>query len=340
MYFCHKAIESSYIFITSNLPRRRLHQANRPIQLLTSSRISTLGSISSPTPQNNHARNHHLRLVPERPPNAQLPILIAKINLTGSRLLQLISLIQVQRPTRTPLSINRNPQLEVLLPQLRRRVRRLCAQRNDRPTTDMQRNRGESNVRKVDGCALADDPLVGEEVVEDILRKIDRDVRAVLLGNGANEEGVSEEKLEVDRESVGVGGVLEEERGEERHAGLGLAVEVRVDVVEEAVARVDGVLAGFGDGGPVVKFLGDGVVAGVVPGEMLDGWVGYWGGAYLPVERVEGAQPGPAGAECLGGVVTEAADVSTDHGDLEDGGELKDTADGVSVVVPCRQVVS
>ena len=76
--------------------------------------------------------------------------------------------------------------------------------------------------------------------------------------------------MEVDGEGVGVGGVLEEEGGEEGDTGFGLAVEVRVDVVEEAVAGVDGVLAGFGDGGPVVEFLRDGIVAGVVPEKVLD----------------------------------------------------------------------
>lgn len=75
--------------------------------------------------------------------------------------------------------------------------------------------------------------------------------------------------MEVDGEGVGVGGVLEEEGGEEGNTGFGLAVEVCVDVVEEAVAGVDGVLAGFGDGGPVVEFLGDGIVAGVVSERVL-----------------------------------------------------------------------
>ena len=146
----------------------------------------------------------------------------------------------------------------------------------------MQRDSGERNVREVDRFPGADDALVGEEVVESVFGQVDGDVCAVFLGDGADEEGVAEEELEVDGEGVGVGGVLEEEGGEEGNTGFGLAVEVRVDVVEEAVAGVDGVLAGFGDGGPVVEFLGDGIVAGVVSGKGVRYWVGYkWGGTHL-----------------------------------------------------------
>jgi hypothetical protein len=50
-----------------------------------------------------------------------------------------------------------------------------------------------------------------------------------------------------------------------------LLVEGGVNVVEEAVADVVGVAGGGGDGGPDVKFLGDGSVAVVVTGEGIKG---------------------------------------------------------------------
>lgn len=69
---------------------------------------------------------------------------------------------------------------------------------------------------------------------------------------------------------------------ERRRAVLRLAGERRVEVVEESVADVDGVLGGIGDEGPEVELLMGGAVVGVVA-----------------VEGVEGAESGPAGAEFL-----------------------------------------
>ena len=72
-------------------------------------------------------------------------------------------------------------------------------------------------------------------------------------------------------EDVGVVGVGEEERVDQRGAVDGLLVESGVDVVEEAVADVIGVAGGFGDGLPDVELLGDGGVSVVVAGEWVEG---------------------------------------------------------------------
>lgn len=60
----------------------------------------------------------------------------------------------------------------------------------------------------------------------------------------------------------------------------------------------------------------------------------------VAVEGAEGAQRGPARAELLVGVATEAADVRAHEAELEEGGKGQHCADGHGVEAPLRHVVS
>lgn len=185
---------------------------------------------------------------------------------------------------------------------------------------------------------------MGEEVVEGIFGEVDGDVCAVFLGYGADEKVVAEEELKVDGGGVEIFWIVEEQGVEEGETRLGLLVEGSVDVVQETVAGGDGVLGCLGDHWPLVELLGNGIEAVVVPGlavlassqKQVDGTERL----VIPEEGVESTQPCPARAQCLGGVITETADISADHRNLEDRGELENAANGVLVMVPCGQIVS
>lgn len=174
-----------------------------------------------------------------------------------------------------------------------------------------------ADIGEGDVCALAVESGAGVPVVEDVLGKIGVDRRGVFGGHGADEEGIAVEELQVCREGVFVLGVEVEEGLEEGLAGLRLAVEGCVDVVEELVADCDGLLCGLGDAVPVVVLLWDAADFVVVAGE-----------------GVEGAEGGPAGTELFCRVEAEAADVGSYHGDLEHRGKGEDLGNGVAVLVP------
>lgn len=172
------------------------------------------------------------------------------------------------------------------------------------------------------GLAAVDD-LVGVPVVEVVLGQVDVDGVGVFFEDGGDEETGSVEELEVLGEGVGVGGVVVEDGGEGGCAVLVGAVHGRVHVVEEAVADLNGLLGGFGDGGPAVEFLPGGAVLVVVA-----------------VEGVEGAEGRPAGAQLLGGGAGEAAHVGADHVELEEGREGEHATDGFAVFLPRGHVVA
>lgn len=100
-------------------------------------------------------------------------------------------------------------------------------------------------------------------------------------------------------------------------------MEGRVEVVQEPVPDCDGVLGCSPGERPAVVFLADGSVTGVVPHE----WV-------------ESTESGPAGAESLGRVSGETANIGTDHGDLEDGVEVQNAGNREAVLSPLGDVVT
>ena len=166
---------------------------------------------------------------------------------------------------------------------------------------------------------------MGVPIVKDaVLGEVDVDAGGAFLGDGGDEEAVAVKVLQVEGVRLGVLGVEVKHGVDQGGAVDGLLVQGGVDVVEQAVADVDGLAGALGDDGPAVELLADGGRVLVVVAE----------------EGAEGTQGSPAGAEGLLGAAGEAANVGADHGDLEDGGEGEDLGDAAAVVLPAGDVVT
>lgn len=123
-----------------------------------------------------------------------------------------------------------------------------------------------------DVLALAADGLAGAPFVEDVVGEVVLQAGAVLFGDGADEDAVAVEELQVDGEGVLVVGVVEEERVQSGSAGLVLLVGGGVDVVNwlslaacshleaggpltELVSNGDALAGRLGDLRPAVELL-------------------------------------------------------------------------------------
>lgn len=188
----------------------------------------------------------------------------------------------------------------------------------------MQGDGGEADGREIDGGAGALDGGLGIPIIEHVIRQVDGHARGVLVDDGTHQHRVAEEELRVDAVGGRVGGVEEPERVEGRGAVDGLRVHGRVDVVEHAIADIDGGFGGDGHAvGPVVEFL-----------RVLARF------RVVPVEGAEGPQHGPAGAEVFRRVHRVPAYVRADHHDLVDPCKGDLFRDGDPVVVPGGGVVA
>lgn len=192
------------------------------------------------------------------------------------------AVVEVQLAVGGLVLVEGHDELKVVLAELGGGVCGLDAGGEDDARADEQGDVGDGLVGEGMGLAAVDD-LVGVPVVEVVFRQVNIDGVGVFLEDGGDEKTGSVEELEVLGERVGVGGVVVEDGGEGGGAVLVGAVHGGVHVVEEAVADLNGLLGGFGDGGPAVEFLSWGAVLVVVA-----------------VEGVEGAEGGPARAELLG----------------------------------------
>lgn len=102
----------------------------------------------------------------------------------------------------------------------------------------MHRNSSEGDIGQADRRALPLNGCIGEEVVEDVFRKVDIDGGGAGLVNRRDKDRVAVEKLEVDGEGVGIVGILVEERVQDGGAVLVRGVEGGVDVIKEFVSAV------------------------------------------------------------------------------------------------------
>ena len=121
----------------------------------------------------------------------------------------------------------------------------------------MQWDGVEANVSDVDPRSCALDLLQCPPVVEGAVGQVDADGCAVLLKHRRDKDVVAVEELVLDDEGVLVLWVVEKQRIKERQTSLSLAVECSVDVVEQAVANIDGIAGCCASKRPAVKFLGD-----------------------------------------------------------------------------------
>lgn len=239
------------------------------------------------------------------------------------RLLNRVTIIQVQTTRRRTVETRRDDQLEALLAQLRGCGRARCPGGDDVPTADVHGDLGDVDVLESDVVAVSAQWGAGLPVVEDVVGEVGLDGAGAFLRDWGDKDGVAVEELEVVGEGVLVLWVEVEEGLKEGFAGLALPVEGCVDVVEESVASFDCLSGGLCDGGPVVKFLW------TEPDFIV-----------VAVEGVERSQGCPACAQLFGCVTAEATHVCSDHGDLEHGREGKNLLDGCPVFVPLAQVVA
>jgi hypothetical protein len=268
--------------------------------------------------------NLHLGVISVASLNLEGLAVIHKLQAGGALLDKANTVIEVQLALGLAVGANSDDELEIVLAERGGGHSALDTLGDDGAAAVVEGDIGGAQVLDEDALALALDLGVGVEVVEDVLGEVGGDGGGVLLDDGADEDAGAEEVLRLDAEGVGVVGVQVEERADEWGAVEGLVVESGVDVIEQAVTDVDRLAGGLGNAVPAVELLGDlGDVAVVVA-----------------VEGGEGAEHGPAGAELLGGVVGEAADVGADHGDLVDGGEGEHAADADAVSEPRADVVT
>jgi hypothetical protein len=240
----------------------------------------------------------------------------------GSLLNQALTIVEVKLSRSLTLGVGNDDKLKVTLADLGGGHSTLgLANGKDRSSTDEERDLVEGNV--VDGLVTRLNGLVGVEVVPDVLGKIDVDGGGVLDSDGSNNDGRSVQVLEVHSPNLLVLRVLEPERRDGGNTGGGLTPHSGVEVVEEGVTDSDGLAGSGGSKGPAVGLLGDGGVTVVVT-----------------EERSESSKSSPTSAKSLSGVSTESTNVGTDERNLVKSVKLKNSRNGVTVVVPGGQVVS
>jgi len=187
----------------------------------------------------------------------------------------------------------------------------------------VQRDRGEVNVRQSDSLAFPADRGAGVPVVEDVVGEVGVDGGCVFLRDGADEDGVTVEELQVDSEGIRVLGVEVEEWLQERFTSLALPIERGVKVVQETVADVDDLAGCLCYRIPAIELLVD-------TAQLI----------VITVERREGSESSPSRTQALGRVVAEAAYVGSNHGYLENGCKRKHLGNGDAVFFPLAEVIS
>lgn len=248
---------------------------------------------------------------------------VRELDLAGVRLVDALAVVEVQLARRVAVAVRGDDDDEVLLPQLRRRVRRAHAHGHDAPALEVQRDGVEADVGQGDGIALPGHRCAGVEVVELVLREVDVDGGRVVVGHGRDHDAVAPEELVLQVGGVAVGRVLEEHGVEHRRAGLGLCPQHRVRVVEQTVANVDGGARGRRDLRSAVQLVRRRLVVRVVA-----------------EEGREGAEEDPARAQVVRRVAVVPADVAADHRDLEQRREFLQLGDRPPVVVPVGEIVA
>jgi len=201
--------------------------------------------------------NDAIGLVSKVTGHAERAVVVGESDHRSGRLLDAVTVIEVQRASSLVRSVRRDPQHKVLLPQLGSRVCGFSAQRQDGSAADVEGDGVETDVGQVDHASVSLDALAGPVVVEDFVGEVDGYGGGVLFQHGRDEDGVAVEELVFDCEGVGVGGVVEPQGVQAGLSGGGLAVEGSVKVVEQPVAYGNSILGCCGGQGPAVVLLID-----------------------------------------------------------------------------------
>ena len=146
------------------------------------------------------------------------------------------TVIYVKRTSGLVVSADGHEDLKVILAQGGCRHSTGGPKREDRSSTDVDRYLGEVDIIKGDIMALTFDLVISLEVVEGLLRKVCSDGSRVLLGDGRNKDGITEEELEIDAVcSLVLGEHMPEGVQNRRTVEVGL-VEGSREVIQEPVS--------------------------------------------------------------------------------------------------------
>ena len=179
--------------------------------------------------QHSNILHNNLSLVTKLTAHAECAIVVRKRDHGHGRLLNAITIIEVQRSLSLIRRIGRDPQYEILLPELRGCVCRFGAERQDGSAADVQGNGVDTDVCEVDHGAVTLDALAGPVVVEDFIGQVDGHGGRVFFQYRRDENGVAVEELVLDGEGVGVRGVVEPQGVQTGYTRGGLAVERSVE---------------------------------------------------------------------------------------------------------------
>lgn len=249
---------------------------------------------------------------------------ILELDVRDALLLQADTVIKVKLTLGNEILADRDDELKVLLAKLGGGHGRLGPERNNDATTKVERDISQALVLDGGGLALAVNDVKSVPVIEDIVGKVDINTGRVLLSDGSDEETGTVEVLVLEAKGVGVLGIKVEHGVDHGGTIQGLLVLGSVDVIEQAVADIDGLAGGLSHTLPAVELLAD-------DGKVL---------VVVAVKGSKGTEHGPASAERLGRVSTEATNISAHHRDLVDRSKGHHCVDALAIVLPVGNVVT
>ena len=200
--------------------------------------------------EESNGRDLNTECVVERSIDGQSSIDVLERHLSACRWVDRNAVVHVERTSGLSVSTNGHEDLKVSLAQSRRRHRTRSPQREDRSSTDVNGDLRKVDVIERDVLTLTLDFVVGLEIVEVLLREVRSDRGHVLLGNGRNENGITEEELEIDAICSGV-------LGEYVPEGMENGCTVKVGLVERSEEVIQESVPGRGKGGRSITRMKD-----------------------------------------------------------------------------------
>lgn len=145
-------------------------------------------------PKNSNSLNSDTSLVLERASHAKLAVSVLKVDLRHLILHNRLAVIEIQRALSAAIKTGRNDNVEALLAQCGGGVGALDALRVDNAALVVNRDVGVVDFGG-DVLAASADGFAGAPFVEDIIREVVVDARAVFLCNGTDQDAVAVEEL-------------------------------------------------------------------------------------------------------------------------------------------------
>lgn len=198
--------------------------------------IDALRSFSNT--QENDSSNFNTQIISERALDAQQTVVICEGEVGTRARCERYSVVDVKRAFGCAITSDSNEDLKVSCSELFSGHSAVSSQRQDGSTTDVNWDLGKSDVIQGDRFALSLDNGVILKVVEYVVGEVDVDGCGIFFGYRGNEDGITEEELEVDTEGVGVLGVFVPEGVQHGCSVEASLVESGEDVIDQTISRV------------------------------------------------------------------------------------------------------